>query len=363
MRALDSDYTAQYDGIREDTWNELLQEFDDASIYQTWPYAEVIAGPGRCSRLVVRRNGIVVALAQVRITKAPILRTGVAYVQWGPVWQRHGASREPNHLRQALRALHNEFLGKRRVGLQIFPLLTDADEAAEILAEEGFARNAGAPCNRTILMDVTPTLEMLREGMQPHWKRELKTAEGKRLDVVEGEQAELFDEFISIYKEMVARKRFVEPNDISQFRSIQERLPSALKMRILLCRSNHGTCAGIICSNIGTMAMYLFGATSNEGMKSRGSYLLQWKILAYLKQAGCLIYNLNGINPAVNPGTYKFKSDLAGTHGEEVTYTGRFHAYPSRFCAWSVNVGYKMLHAARQMKSARKHFAAERALQ
>src|SRR5436189_1342 len=83
-------------------------------------------------------------------------------------------------------------------------------------------------------------------------------------------------------------------------------------MKIMLCKSGDEHCAGLVCSAIGKTAIYLFGATSNAGMKSRGSYLLHWKLIEWLKQNRFSVYDLHGINPVRNPGTYKFKNDLAG---------------------------------------------------
>jgi lipid II:glycine glycyltransferase (peptidoglycan interpeptide bridge formation enzyme) len=176
-------------------------------------------------------------------------------------------------------------------------------------------------------MDLGRSLEELRVGMKPHWKRELKIAERKKLEVIEGTGDELFATVIEIHKEMVARKRFVEGNDINQFRLMQAQLPEQLKMKIMLCKSSAGTCAGLVSSTIGNTAIYLFGATSNIGMKSNGSYLLHWKLIEQLKMDGCAVYNLNGINPVKNPGTYKFKHDLAGTFGKDVRFLGRFDAH------------------------------------
>ena len=175
-------------------------------------------------------------------------------------------------------------------------------------------------------MDLRPPLENLREGMRDHWRRELKAGEKKGLEILEGTGEELFGEFIKIYREMVARKKFAEPNDINQFRLMQKLLPDAFKMKILLGKSAGNICAGGICSAMGETALYLFGATSNAGMKSRGSYVLQWRFVENLKRDGIAVYDLNGINPETNPGTFKFKSDLAGDHGADVYFIGTFDA-------------------------------------
>jgi lipid II:glycine glycyltransferase (peptidoglycan interpeptide bridge formation enzyme) len=178
-------------------------------------------------------------------------------------------------------------------------------------------------------MDLRPSLEQLRTGMKAHWKRELKVAEKNGLEVVEGSGDALFEAVIDIHREMVARKKFVEGNDINDFRRIQALLPENLKMRIMLCRSDAGLAYGLVCSAIGKTALYLFGATSTAGMKSRGSYFLHWRLLEQLKSTGITVYDLNGINPDRNPGTYKFKSDFGGDNCRDVSFLGRYDSESS----------------------------------
>jgi lipid II:glycine glycyltransferase (peptidoglycan interpeptide bridge formation enzyme) len=324
-------YTSEVDNVDEQRWCQILQEFDDANIYQTWPYAAVTSGRRNMSHLILRKNGDIAAVAQARIAKLPFISIGIAYIRWGPLWRRDGSAANMDTFRQAVRALRNEFVCKRGLVLRLFPFLyaDDSPSFSSILAEEGFLSIVEETRGRTILMDLSPPIEKLREGMRSHWKRELKIAERNQLEVIEGSEDELFEAFIDIYKEMVSRKKFMEPNDIKKFRLIQEDLPEKLKMKVMLCRSGEGACAGLICSIIGSNSIYLFGATSNVGMKSRGSYLLHWKLLERLKQNHIAIYNLNGINPIKNPGTFKFKNDLGGINSKDVYYLGRFDSHTS----------------------------------
>jgi peptidoglycan pentaglycine glycine transferase (the first glycine) len=254
--------------------------------------------------------------------------------------------------RQAIRALRNEFVCRRGLVLRLAPLLFDSDAAgsAQVLAEEGFALRGQDVGSRTILMDLTGSLEDLRAGMRPHWKRELKLAERKALTIIEGSDDRLFETFVDLHAEMVARKRFIEGTDINQFRRIQAQLPDGFKMNIMLCQSAAGCCAGLIASAIGKTALYLFGATSAVGLKSNGSYLLQWELIRKLKERGCTWYDLNGINELRNPGTYKFKNDLAGVHGLNVAFMGRFDSHASGLSHHVVDVGDAVRGVVRKLR-------------
>jgi lipid II:glycine glycyltransferase (peptidoglycan interpeptide bridge formation enzyme) len=178
----------------------------------------------------------------------------------------------------------------------------------------------------------------------------LKLVKRAEMEMLVGSTDHLFSLFTDIYREMVSRKNFAEPNDINQFRTIQSHLPENFKMKIALCKSGGQVCAGAICSTIGETAVYLFGATSDAGMKSRGSYLLQWSFVEQFKQGGLMFYDLNGVNPMANPGTYSFKSDLAGRGGKEVSHLGRFESKGSLLSHLCVHSGETVREFWRESK-------------
>lgn len=344
-RELGPEYDVRIDCIEEAFWHQLLGQFSDANIYQTWPYDEVRGGRGSISHLVLNKNDEPVAVAQVRIVSLPLLAAGIAYVRWGPLWRRRSRAPDAEVFRQAVRALRNEYACKRGFVLRLRPLAFRelSPEFAVILAEEGYSAGSQA-VDRTLLLDLTKTAEELRTGMRPHWRRYLKVAEKNNLQIVEGCADELFDEFIGIYRELVNRKAFAEPNDIRQFRLIQQRLPNDLKMKILLCKSDGRLCSGVICSAMGDTAIYLYGATSNAGLKSRGSYLLHWRLIKSLKEAAIGTYDLHGINPVTNPGTYKFKADLCGGNGRDVHFLGQFDTHTKLLSYACVALGDRLRH-------------------
>ena len=280
------------------------------------------------------------AVAQSRVVQLPLIRAGIAYVRWGPVWRRRNHPDDPEIFRQAIRALRNEYACRRGLVLRLYPALWQDGSSgfSSILSEEGFSSCKDSP-DRTLLLDLRRPLEELRKGLRPHWHRYLKVAEKNGLEIIEGSDDGLFRMFIKIYREMVGRKRFLEPNNIEEFRLIQDRLPAKFKMKIMICRSGGKECAGLVCSAIGNTGVYLFGATSNAGLKSRGSYLLHWRIITWLRDQGVGTYDLNGINPVTNPGTFKFKSDLCGNNGTNSYFLGRFDAHASGASYYCVAVG------------------------
>lgn len=356
MRELFPGYTCEIDAVDEAAWYQVLEKFDDANIYQTWSYDEVRCGREKISHLLLRQNGEIVAAAQARIVTIPFIKAGIAYVRWGPLWCRQQDKSDPEIFGQAIRALRNEYACRRGLVLRLYPAIFDKEDARllPILDQEGFSLFSEEKPSRTLILDLSQPREGLRNGLKQHWRRYLKVAEKSGLEIVEGTGDSLFEAFVTIYKEMVARKGFPEPNDINEFRRIQEKLPEKFKMKLMLCTSRGEVCAGLICSLVGNTAVYLFGATSNAGLKLRGAYLLHWKLIEWLKENNVAYYDLNGIDPVVNPGTYKFKADLCGNNGKDVCFLGRFDSSTNVFSQACVACGdsLRMVYGALKKKAA-----------
>jgi len=333
MRDLGTGYTVEIDKVDEQSWCELLSDFRDANIYQSWTYGAVRQGENNISHLVLKRSGKTVAAAQIRLIRIPIIGKTIAYVRWGPMWRKGYGVDQAEVFRQAIRALRNEYVWRREMVLRVYPkLFNDGDPSLlDNLGEEGFSRVQGSGDSRTLIVDLTRSVEDLRKGLRQNWRHHLTRAEKNGLEVIEGDSLELFDEFLGIYDDMMTRKGFKAGSDIREFRQMQAGLSKGLSMRVLICRSNGKSCAGAICSAVGETGIPLFRATNKVGMQTKGSYLIQWRIVHWLKNKGCTDYDLNGINQASNPGTYHYKAGLSHRNGREVRFLGSFDTYEKGF--------------------------------
>jgi hypothetical protein len=328
-RPLANGYVAECDGVDSSTWYNEVAGFGDASLYQLWQY-----GTGRdrftdVSRLFLKRQNAVIAAAEIRLFRLPLTDRGIAYVLWGPLWRRRSITPDPEVFRQSIRALSNEYVARRgmvlRINLRLF-VEEETQQYLRILSDEGFSQVSYLGLTKSLIVDLTSELGGLRKGLASNWRRHLKKAEQAGLTVAVGTGVELFDEFTVIYEEMLRRKRFSSTADIYKHRRVQVALPDKLKMVILLARYEGRACAGQIFSALGDTAVFLFAATNELGMRTSGSYLVQWNALRLLKEAGIKYCDLNGVNPDSNPGTYHFKEGLAGRNGKQVTFVGQFQA-------------------------------------
>lgn len=326
---LEAGYSTDFDKVNEHEWYQVIDQFLDANIYQAWAYDANRCGEENISHFVLRKTDKIVAAAQARIVAFPFLGARVAYIRWGPFWKLRDQPLDLSVFRLAVRALRNEYVCRRGLFLRICPLLYDdcSDSFSEILREEGYAQVSEKERQRTLVLDISPHGDEIRRAFHQKWRNCLNRAERNHLEVIEGTDDSLFANFIEIYRELLNRKKFREPNDINEFRLAQQELPAKFKLRIFLCRSNGVNSAAAICSAIGETGVYLFGAANDQGMADKGSYLVQWKAIQWMKGNGCQCYNLNGINPSANPGTYHFKMGLAGKNSRNVQYLGYFDCY------------------------------------
>ena len=309
-------FTTSVDQTTEAEWNRLLPQFADASLYQTWAYGAVSWGAKNLSHLFLKQDDQVVGMAQFRIVRVPLISSGIAYLRWGPLCRRRDAAPAPGILPALLKAINDEYAGRRRLLVRILPNVFQDDSTAPAFesacAEFGFRPGAATTPYRTVRVDLSPAPELIRKRLDQKWRNQLNAAERNGLTVREGTSDDLFAEFTAIYRELRARKQFETTVDIDEFARIQRALPEPLKMRVLLCEKDGKLLAGLVGTATGDTGIYLLGATSSEGMKAKGSYLLQWRMMQWLRERGCCWYDLGGVNPERNPGVFHFKSGLGG---------------------------------------------------
>lgn len=321
-------FSAQTSHIDVAEWDRHLPEFQGANFFQTFDGASEMGGRRTIHPLIVRRDGRVAGMAIAREMRIPLISAGFASVYFGPLWRRMGEPIDRENLRQAARALRNEFVGRKGLMLRISPraFREDHDDHTPVLAEEGFTFIGKS--KRRLLINLEPSLDDLRAGMTAHARRNLRTAERNNLEIFEGDGSKDFDIFRALYAETASRKQLNTVREIDQFRNATERLPEELKPKLLLCRSNGEICAGNLYSSMGTTCAFFASAANKAGMELRAPYLLHWRSMVEAKQCGAQWYDLDGIDPKNDPGPYRFKSGLAGVNGRDTHTLGWFEASP-----------------------------------
>ena len=322
-------YQVEIDNVDKTLWSELLMQFDDASIYQTYSYARVLYGGKNISHLILKKDGDVIAMAQVGIKKVSSLRTGTANIHWGPLWRKKDSELNLNNFSQMISALKSEYAINRCLLLRMWPNEIDNPEnkVRSILEEAGFIHNLAVPQNRTLRLCLIPTLEELRQNLVRKWRQALARAERfSSLGLECGTNEEHYGIALNIYKEMHNRKQFPILVDMEKQGLVQKNLPESLKMKILICRLKGEPIAALGWSTIGDTGLPLIAATGDKALSlsTNASNLLWWKMIEDMKNQGCKFCDVGGIDTVLNPGGYKFKKGLAGKNARDEKYVGQY---------------------------------------
>jgi lipid II:glycine glycyltransferase (peptidoglycan interpeptide bridge formation enzyme) len=185
----------------------------------------------------------------------------------------------------------------------------------------GFTRSKQEINYDTIVLDISRSMAEVRKGFKKNWRYYLGLAERNGLEIREGVTRKDYEDFLPVYSDLLDRKGLQPDIDITRWIKLQHVLPESEKPRIFLAFHNGNIVAGLVVSAIGGTGYPIVAASHSEGKKFYGSNLLHWKAIEWLKTMGCHSYDLSGIDPEKNPGTYHFKT---GFGGREVSTIGVF---------------------------------------
>jgi lipid II:glycine glycyltransferase (peptidoglycan interpeptide bridge formation enzyme) len=353
---LNCPWQVEVDHSTPDEWSRMLDLFEDSTLYQTWSYGAVRWGTKNLSHLVLRRDGEVLAMTQVRVVRPTRFKFGVAYIRWGPLCQRRGTKLDPETVVIMARALEEEYVNKRKLFLRLLPNAFVGSPRAMAI-QQAFSKFSPEPLRsdntyRTFVLDLAPEVEELRAKLDKKWRNQLSRSEKNNLKIVTGIGDDEYRTFSLIYNQMRSRKTFETTVDVEEFGRIQKDLPEAHRMKVLICEDGGTPVAGLVASAIGDSAIYLLGATNDYGLNSKGAYLLQWTLIKWLKENGFKWYDLGGIDPQQNPGVYHFKRGLSGM---DVTHMSPLMACTNVVSSAVANAGLAMRNASRGVKEALHH--------
>ena len=248
------------------------------------------------------------------------------YINGAPLVRRNGTS-EPQRLGSCLKALLREYVEQRGLVLRVLPALGGPvwnAEQEQVFAGLGFER-ADAPPYRTLLVAIDPPMEQIRKAFDQKWRNGLNRAERNGLTVRSGDAHLLFEEFCALYRQLLDRKGFDVDLHADFYAAVQRNLANGERFLVSLVDVAGKPAAGHVASALGDTCVYLLGASNDEGMQNKASYLLQWHTIQMARKRDCVFYDLGGIDPDGNPGVYHFKQGLKGM---DVTAPGPYEMQP-----------------------------------
>mgnify|MGYP000509337574 CR=1 FL=1 len=323
------------------SWNKLLKQFDDANIYQTWSYAEIVQSEKKIDHIAIYKDDHLLGIALVRLKTIPIFKRGVAYIYRGPLWQMKGRENNLEIFSEILMALQDKYVIKLKYILKLRPFIFSDQflsiDFGKILIALPTADNQ---VYKTLVLNLNSDIDTIRKNFKQKWRNCLNQSERNEIEIVSGNSNELYNTFVEIYDQMIKRKKFKEYVDIRKKGEMNELLSPDFKLKIFIAYKDKTPISALVASAMGNTGIYLLGASNELGMKYKSAYLLQWETIKWLKNLGISRYDLGGIDEVKNPGVFKFK---VGISENEVRDFGSFEISNNKI----LKVFYNIIHLIR----------------
>jgi len=319
------------DRLDRGIWEGAISRFQDHNYRQIWDFGLACARRvnAESEHVAVKWGGEILGLADVRIKRIPIVKTGIAYINGGPL-VRQGTGLDRDRLRSCLCALTREYVGKRGLVLRVLGPCGSPDwneEQGKVFSENGFVQAKGGRPYRTFQLDIARPVEDIRKTLAQKWRNCLNQAEKQQYTIRSGTDPHLFEQFCALFSQFIERKRFVVELTPPIYHEAHTQMSEKERFQISLVEVEGTVVAGHVASLLGDTCVYLLGASSEDGLRVKASYLLQWHVVNLAHERGFKWYDLGGIDPEGNPGVYNFKKGLGG---KDVTGPWVYELDPSR---------------------------------
>lgn len=165
---------------------------------------------------------------------------------------------------------------------------------------------------RTIWIDLAPGLETLSRNLDKQWRYGVGRA--RRLGVAVDADAGAGDvaDFFALCAATSVRKRFRLVESLPMLEALLARSGDDVEAKLFLARYQGRIGAGAFIIRCGCSMHYFWGATDRDASEARAGEAVQWAVIEWGVAKGCTRYDLEGIDPVENPGTYAFKRKMGG---------------------------------------------------
>ncbi|MEG2174447.1 MAG: peptidoglycan bridge formation glycyltransferase FemA/FemB family protein [Oscillospiraceae bacterium] len=278
-------------------------------VKSNWDFAAVAVRDAR---------GELAGTMSVLMQKVPITGTTFLYAPRGPVCDPHDAA----VLRELKAGI--DFLAEKHCAhaFKMDPDLLFSDEQFSALARElGFTQTYGpngfegiqARFNYRLYLAGRTEAELLA-GLTQGCRRKVRIAIKNGVEV-RAVGSELLPEFARLMKITGERDGFsIRP--IAYF----ERFLSALAehARLYMGFYQGQAVCGALATNCSGKCCYVYGASDNLFREVMPNYLMQWEMIRWAAQTGCVVYDFQGVSGNLSPennhmyGLYQFKRGFSG---------------------------------------------------
>lgn len=278
-------------------WNSFVEE-QDGHFLQTsyWGMLKQTTSNWDYEIVALQLRDRLVAGALVLYWQAPLGLGTIAYIPRGPVvdWGNAGL------VNALLAALDSAARRRRSIFIKIEPDLEDTPQMCERLAGFGLRASTHTIQGRsTILVDIDGTEESILARMNQGTRHKIRTAAKNSITVRHGTAEDIpsFHELMIV----TGQRDDIGVRSQEYYRKIFDLFAPEHAALLLASYQGHDL-GGAIALALGKRAWYLHGASSNEERNRMPNYAIQWEVIRWAHERGCVEYDLWGI-PDVDVAT------------------------------------------------------------
>jgi hypothetical protein len=269
----------------------------------------------RDHRWLALAEGKPVLLARIEMrTVAKLGR--VAWIPRGPVGAGEGAGVAFDALLQRLRKM------------RILVCVDNPDDGAMPRPAQGIPV---PPPATTVRLGLHAGRDRLWAALDSQWRYGVGRAARQGVVVEQSRAPGDVGEFWGLCERLSRRKGFRLPGSEALAQSIVRAPPAdTVEARLFLARCEGRIGAGAIVIRCGPSLHYFWGATNRDYSRMRCGEALHWGVIEWGLGQRLETYDLEGVDPAGNDATYRFKMKMGG----EVVALPVRRAYPLNALGW-----------------------------
>ena len=335
-------------------WNTFVAESPTGDLLQSFEWGELKrrSGGWQPIRLAAESDGKIVGAISILKRKLPHLNKCIFYAPRGPVCDFSD--------RQALQVLVDAVKDRAcREGAILFkidpPVVVEKVDVLPLLGQLGLKEIAnpngfgGVQPRCVMQLDLSPSIDELLAGCKPKWRYNIRLAEKKGVHVRSDCTKDDLRVFYNILKETAKRDRFLV-RGYNYYEQMWDTLVEPGYANLFLAEYEGEAVAGALSFIFGDKCWYTYGASSNRHRNVMPNHLMQWRMIEWAKDSGCVWYDFRGVSPKKEEdsgdhlyGLNRFKE---GFGARFVEYIGEFDLPFSRTWYWLWAVGKPMLTSA-----------------
>ena len=308
--ALNTEPTANPLAVRELTgpsdhaaWNAFVSRVPEGDVLQSWEWGGVKSADWTPIRLGLFRGDLMTGGVSLLRRKLPLVGP-FFYAPRGPLledWTDESA------LTTLLDAIRDRAARDGAAFLKIDPAVpVERVDVTALLTRHGFApppdfdvQGFGGTQPRCVMqLDLAGRTEAdLLASFKPQVRRNIKLGLEKHgVEVL----MDLTRDDLVVFNELMlvtGTRNGFRPRPLSYFQTLWDNLVPAGMAKLFMTRYQGQILSGALCFLIGNKAWYVYGESSNEHRNVMPNYAMQWVMIRWAREAGCVWYDFRGVSP------------------------------------------------------------------